>query len=209
MSEPEPDPATRAAGRPRRYDNADELRILLDSALTVMQRNGYADAAVADILREADLSTRSFYRHFESKDQLVCALCRREAEQAAARLSAKVGAAETTLSALHAWIDGILSLGNTRASAARIEVLGSAGARRAEGYLAETQHASALLMAPLASLLADGKADGTFSSADPAADAPLIWSVVWGATGLDPAGPKPPSPDAVRSFCERALGVVS
>jgi AcrR family transcriptional regulator len=195
------------AGRPRRYESADELRILLDAALTVMQRNGYADAAVADILREADLSTRSFYRHFESKDQLVCALCRREAEQAAARLSARVGAAGNPLSALHAWIDGILSLGHSRASAARIEVLGSAGARRADGYLAETRHASALLMAPLESLLADGKTDGTFLLTNPSTDAPLIWSVVWGATGLSPSGPKPPSPNAVRSFCERALGV--
>jgi AcrR family transcriptional regulator len=41
---------------------------------------------VADILNEADLSTRSFYRHFASKDQLLCALFRREAEAAAARL---------------------------------------------------------------------------------------------------------------------------
>ena len=203
----------RAAGRPRRYESADELRILLDSALAVMQRNGYADAAVAHILREADLSTRSFYRHFESKDQLLCALCRREAEQAAARLSANVGAAGNPLSALHAWIDEILGLGHHRASAARIEVLGSAGARRAEGYLAETRHASRLLMAPLESLLGDGKADGTFPLADPVADAALIWSVVWGATGLSPSGPKPSSLDAarrqVRSFCERALGVGS
>ena len=55
---PETAPATRA-GRPRRFEPADELRLLLDAALVVMERNGYADAAVADILREADLSTRS------------------------------------------------------------------------------------------------------------------------------------------------------
>jgi AcrR family transcriptional regulator len=195
------------AGRPRRYESADELRILLDAALAVMQRNGFADAAVADILREADLSTRSFYRHFESKDQLLCALCRREAEAAAARLSARVGAAGNPLSALHAWIDGILSLGQHRATAARLEVLGSAGAMRADGYVAETRHASALLMAPLEALLADGRAAGTFPLNDPAADAGLIWSVVWGAAGLSPSGPEPASRDEVRSFCERALGV--
>jgi len=68
-------------------------------------------------------------------------------------------------------------------------------------------------MAPLESLLGDGKADGTFPLADPVADAALIWSVVWGATGLSPSGPKPSSLDTarrqVRSFCERALGVGS
>jgi AcrR family transcriptional regulator len=195
------------SGRPRRYESADELRILLDSALAVMQHNGYADAAVADILREADLSTRSFYRHFESKDQLLCALCRREAEAAAARLSARVGAAGNPLSALQAWIDGILSLGQHRETAARIQVLGSAGAMRAEGYVAETRHASALWMAPLEALLADGRADGTFPLTDPPSDAGLIWSVVWGAAGLSPSGPAPASRDEVLSFCERALGV--
>ena len=97
----------RQGGRPRRFESADELRILLDAALVVMERNGYTDAAVADILREADLSTRSFYRHFESKDQLLCALYRREAEAAAARLTAKVEAAVDPRAALDAWIDEI------------------------------------------------------------------------------------------------------
>src|ERR1700761_6713038 len=87
------------AGRPRRFEPADELRLLFDAALVVMQRNGYADVAVADILAEAGLSTRSFYRHFESKDQLLCALYRHEAEGAADRLTAKVSAAATPLAA--------------------------------------------------------------------------------------------------------------
>ena len=149
-------PATRA-GRPRRFEAEDELRILLDAALVVMERNGYVDAAVADILREADLSTRSFYRHFESKDQLLCALYRREAEAAAVRLQAKVEAAPSPRAALDAWIDEILSFGHHRAKAARVAVLGSPGAMRAEGYADETRHAAKLLMAPLEALLADGR----------------------------------------------------
>ena len=119
MPGPKAPPTTRA-GRPRRFEAEDELRILLDAALVVMERNGYADAAVADILREADLSTRSFYRHFESKDQLLCALFRREAEAAAARLQAKVDAAPHPRAALDAWIDEILSFGHHRAKAARV-----------------------------------------------------------------------------------------
>jgi AcrR family transcriptional regulator len=203
-------PVTRA-GRPRRFEAQDELRILLDAALAVMERNGYADAAVADILEEADLSTRSFYRHFESKDQLLCALYRREAEAASARLNAKVAAAGSPRAALDAWIDEILSFGRHRAKAARVAVLGSPGAMKAEGYAQETRHAAELLMAPLTTLLAQGAADGTFPLADPAADAPLIQSVVWAAAGLNPTRDRPASATEaarqVRSFCERALGV--
>ena len=84
MTESKAVPAPSRTGRPRRFESEDELRILLDAAMEVMGRNGYVDASVADILREANLSTRSFYRHFESKDQLLCALYRHEAENAAA-----------------------------------------------------------------------------------------------------------------------------
>ena len=209
---PETARATRA-GRPRRFESDDELRILLDAALVVMERNGYVDAAVADILREADLSTRSFYRHFESKDQLLCALFRREADAAAARLRAKVDAAATPRAALHAWIDEILSFGHHRVKAARVSVLGSPGAMKAEGYVDEMRHASEVLTAPLEALLRDGAADGSFPLADPVADAPLVRSVVWAAAGLNPAREKATTRTEaarqVRSFCERALGVTS
>jgi len=201
------------SGRPRRYESEDELRILLDAALVVMERNGYVDAAVADILREADLSTRSFYRHFESKDQLLCALFRREADAVAARLRAKVNGADSPRAALDAWIDEILSFGHHRVRAARVSVLGSPGAMKAEGYVDEMRHASEILTAPLEGLLRDGAADGSFPLADPVADAPLVRSVVWAAAGLNPARENATSRAEavreVRSFCERALGVSS
>ncbi len=210
MGGPKAAPASRA-GRPRRFESEDELRMLFDAALAVMQRNGYSDVAVVDILREADLSTRSFYRHFESKDQLLCALFRREAEEAAARLNAKVDGAPDPRAALVAWIDEILSFGHHRAKVARVSVLGSPGAMKADGYDEEMRHASKLLMEPLTELLIAGRADGSFPLADPAGDAPLIQSAVWAAAGLTPTRERPATPTPasrqVRSFCERALGV--
>ena len=200
-----------STGRPRRFEPADELRLLFHAALVVMDRNGYADAAVADILAEAGLSTRSFYRHFQSKDQLLCALYRHEAEGAADRLVDRMSAAATPLAALDGWIDEIMSLGYHRRKAARAAVLGSPGAMRAEGYAEESRHAITLLTAPLRDLLAAGQRDGTFPLADPVADAPLIQSVVWTAAGLsplhEPARPRADAFRAVRSFCRRALGV--
>jgi AcrR family transcriptional regulator len=198
------------AGRPRRFEAEDELRLLFDAGLVVMQRNGYQDAAVADILAEADLSTRSFYRHFESKDQLLCALYRREAERAAERLRARVEAAPNPRLALEAWIDEIMSFSQNRKKAARVAVLGSSGAMRAVGYADEARHAGKLLVAPLEALLADGKRDGTFPLADPSADAPLVQSVAWAAAGLNPLREafrsRTEALRAVQSFCERALG---
>ena len=198
-------------GQPRRFESEDELLILLDAALVVMERNGYVDANVAEILREANLSTRSFYRHFDSKDQLLCALYRREAQAAATRLNDRVHGAGTPRAALEAWIDEILTLGHDRAKAARLTVLTSRGAMKADGYTEAMRDASQLLMAPLERILAEGAADGSFPRADPRADATLIQSVVWAAAGLNPARSRPASRAEavrqVRSFCERALGV--
>lgn len=206
----EPRAAAARTGRPRRFESEDELRLLLDAAMVVMGRNGYVDASVADILGEANLSTRSFYRHFESKDQLLCALYRREAENAATRLNAKVNAAPSPRAALDAWIDEMLSLGQNRAKAARVRVLSSPGAIRAEGYAEEMRYASKLLMAPLQALLAAGAADGSFPLADPAADAELIRAVVWVAAGLtissEGSTARSDTARQVRSFCARALG---
>ena len=198
-------------GRPRRFEPADELQRLFEAALAVMQRNGYADAAVADILAEAGMSTRSFYRHFGSKDQLLCALYRHEAEQVADRLAARVSRAASPLAALDVWIEEIMSLGYHRRKAERMAVLGSPGAMRAEGYADESRRAMKLLIAPLQAVLADGLSDGTFPLADPASDAPLVQSVVWTAAGLnplrEPARTREEAFRAAQSFCWRALGV--
>ena len=198
-------------GRPRRFEPGDELRLLFDAALAVMQRNGYGDAAVADILAEAGMSTRSFYRHFQSKDQLLCAMYRHEAEQVAERLTARVAEAASPLAALDRWIEEIMSLGYNQRKAARVAVLGSPGAMRAEGYADESKRAMKLLIAPLEALLADGLRDGPFPLADPARDAPLVQSVVWTAAGLNPyREPVKDQAEAFRtaqSFCWRALGV--
>src|SRR5688500_4349136 len=177
-----------AVGRPRRYDAADEVRLIFDAAFTVMERNGYQDMAVADILAEAGVSTRSFYRHFGSKDELLRAMYRREAEAAAARLAERVtaAAAVSARAGLEAWVDEVLSYGQHRAKARRAAVLGSAGALRAEGYAEEMAHAFRLQAEPLAEVLAAGRADGSFPWADPRADAMQIQVLTWRASGLNP-----------------------
>src|SRR5271157_754429 len=67
-------------GRPRLFEPDVERQRLMDAAVEVLRRNGGNEATVADILAEAGLSTRAFYRHFHSKEDVVRALYRRDAE---------------------------------------------------------------------------------------------------------------------------------
>ena len=52
----------------------DEQQALIDAGLAVLRRHGSEGLTVNDVLAEAGLSTRAFYRHFESKDALVLAI---------------------------------------------------------------------------------------------------------------------------------------
>ena len=74
-------------------DPGSERQLIVDAALRVMHQNGYAAAQISDILGEAKLSTRAFYRHFQSKDDLLLALFRDNAASTSRLLAARVAAA--------------------------------------------------------------------------------------------------------------------
>jgi len=202
--------STARTGRARRFDPETEQELLLDATLKVLRRNDYADVAIADILEEAGLSTRSFYRHFESKDELLLMLYRRDAVAATTRLLDRVGKADSPADALEAWIDEILSFRFDRRKAERVALLGAASARRAEGYAEESARSAGMLSAPLIELLERGRRDGSFPTAEPRQHAEMIRAIVFDFAGLNSSGSKPVPRDAatrdVLRFCLRALG---
>ncbi len=97
-------------GRPRRFDSVTERRILLDAAVLVMAERGYERTSVNDILSAAGLSTRSFYRQFDSKHELLLALIQRERDRVARFLASAVERTKDPLDAVEAWIDAFLDL---------------------------------------------------------------------------------------------------
>ena len=197
-------------GRTRRFDPETELGLLYDATLKVLRRNDYSDVAIADILEEAGLSTRSFYRHFQSKDELLLMLYRRDAEAATDRLRARVRKAETPIAALEAWIDEILSFRFDPRKAERVALLGAPSTRRADGYAAEALHSGRLLEAPLLEVLEAGKLDGSFPSAEPRPDAEMIRAIVFDRAGLNSSErgtlPRATATQDILQFCLRALG---
>lgn len=168
----------RPVGRPRRYDEATERRLLLDAGMKVMRRNGFAEASLADVLEVAGVSTRAFYRHFESKDALLLAMFERDVDAVGVRLRNAVDAAPTARKALDAWLDEYLDLFSNPRRASRARVMSSEAARRAIGYHDAWQRMSDLHAAPLAEAIARGAQDGTLESTDPSLDARTVLAVV-------------------------------
>jgi AcrR family transcriptional regulator len=55
-------------------DDRSEEQAILRAAFRVIGSSPSGSTSVVDILREAGLSTRAFYRHFRSIDDLILAL---------------------------------------------------------------------------------------------------------------------------------------
>src|SRR5205807_2058277 len=134
-------------------------------------------------LSQAGLSSRSFYRHFDSKDALLLALFRRDADAVGASLRAAVDAAADPLDALNAWLDGYLAVFFEPRRAARVRVMTSEGARKATGYEVELARVQRLLIEPLIDVLRRGWTAGALSSADPELDAVSILALVGSVSG--------------------------
>jgi len=200
----------RSVGRPRHYDEATERELVFEAAYRVLRDHSDKGLTIADVLSEAGVSTRSFYRHFSSKDELLCAMYYRDAERAAARLTARLADAPTPTDAVRRWIDEIFGF-RVGQRAERINVLGSITANRAEGSETIAERSQALLHAPLATAIAAGAAAGTFTSTRPESDAEMIAAVVFHGAGMVfphlGQTPDPTAREDVVDFCFRALGV--
>lgn len=210
MSDPSVDSVPNAGGRPRRYKHSEELELLFAAAMKVMERNEFHDITVADVLDAAGVSTRSFYRHFASKDEMLCALFRRDGEKARDRLESRIALASSPRAALEAWIDEILGFTFEKRRAHRVSVLSSPGALKAKGVDLERRRTVRNLTVSLVSVLDAGRREGAFPSTDPKADAASIAALAFDAAGLN-AGiqrrlTRAQARDWVLSFSLRALG---
>jgi AcrR family transcriptional regulator len=203
----------RSVGRPRQFDDKAERQLIFDAAYAVLREQG-PDLTIADILTTAGVSTRSFYRHFDSKDALLCAMYLRDAQWAADRLNTRLASAPTPIDAVRWWIDEIFSFTRVAKRAERVAVLGGVIGARAdtadasEGVVAVSLQ---LLVGSLENAIVCGIADGSFVGDQPDVMSELVAAAVLHAAGLAAANRGGVRRDqAVTSrFCLRALGVAT
>lgn len=179
--------APRAPGRPRLYEPDAERNRILGAALEVLAANQGRDATVADILEQSGLSTRAFYRHFETKEDVIRALYRRDSDAFGDQLCRRV-ADRPPREALEVWINELLGLAYERRRAERVSTLSSPVVQRVIAGGEEERLGLASLAEPLRSVLAEGLATGDFPAARPDLDvltilAMVFEAVAWARTG--------------------------
>jgi AcrR family transcriptional regulator len=182
-----PPTSTSVVGRPRRFDDETERKLLIDAAIRVMEHNGYAAMSVSDVLNEAGLSTRAFYRHFESKEALLETFMLREAESVSRSLRRVVDGATDPRGAVEAWLERFLDVFYEPRRAQRVALLSSAAARASGPSAAVISEMRRLACLPLVEALRAGHEAGVLYSPYPEADAYSIHSlVVSSREGLGP-----------------------
>ena len=173
-----PDSKGRAVGRPRLFEDATERRMLIDAAIAVMGRKGYAEMSVSDVLAESGLSTRAFYRHFESKASLLDALMLREATSVGRALARVVASAPDPVAAVEAWVERFLDVfyQPRRAERAALFTAAEASASRSSDTLRREMRQ--ISCGPLIDALRAGHKAGVLVSPTPELDAFSIHDLI-------------------------------
>ncbi|BBZ43843.1 TetR/AcrR family transcriptional regulator [Mycobacterium parmense] len=173
------------APRARRRDKLDPdptvRREILTAALATLREHGVHGLSIAAVLERSALSTRAFYRHFASKEELVAAVFLESARVEKRRLRRRMATATTAVEAVVAWIDGRLDLAldvSVGADLRRLSVEAQSQTLTSPGLV---RPAYAEILSPLSDALARGLRSGELHHIDPVAAAQFIHGTVWAA----------------------------
>ncbi|OIN79570.1 TetR/AcrR family transcriptional regulator [Mycobacterium malmoense] len=155
---------------------------ILTAASKSMHDGGARGLSIAAVLERAQLSTRAFYRHFESKDQLVAAVFLEMARVETLRLRRKMANTASPVEGVAAWIDGRLDLTfdeNTEFKLRRLSLQAQSEMFSSAGMASPAYDA---ILEPLVEQLQRGLELGVFQDVVPVTAAKSIDGVVWAAT---------------------------
>ncbi|OBK15327.1 TetR/AcrR family transcriptional regulator [Mycobacterium asiaticum] len=185
-------------------------RRILDAASVTLREEGVSGFGIAAVLARAGLSTRAFYRHFDSKDALVAEVFREAARVETRRLRRRMASAATEVDAVVAWVDARLDLAFDDTVRSGLRWLSQEAQSQTLAAPNLIQPAYAEMLSPLSEVLERGMQRGVFHGIDPDTDARFIHGVVW--AGIDRhwttgACDRVEIRGHILRFCLRALGV--
>jgi AcrR family transcriptional regulator len=159
--------------------NADDRQSIIEAAYGCLYESHSGPIPVAAILERAGLSTRAFYRHFASKDELFLAMLRQEADALAGRLDRIADELPgDPVKQLRAWVEMMFDLAYDPQLRMHLTVIDSDEVRAAKGYRETRERLHADRERSLERVLQRGCDDGSFPLADPQRDAVAISAVV-------------------------------
>jgi AcrR family transcriptional regulator len=157
----------------------EEVNRLIASCLKIMEQTGNFDPRVGDILADAGLSNQAFYRHFQSKEELLLAVLDKGARELTAYLTKRMAAQPDPMGKIRAWIRGFAAQAIRPKAAAATRPFMFPSARLHERFPQEVPMTERQFLDLLEPELKEGIAVGQIrSDVDPAGDAVFIYDLV-------------------------------
>ena len=156
-------------------DVADEVNLLITATWTVAARTGSFEPSVREILQEAGVSTKAFYRHFRSKDDLLLVALETASCQLADYIESKMAPLDAPVPRIRVWLEGFMRQAIVPSAARRTLPWALGVGQLAHLYPDEFDHSKALVIAPLEREITEAVARGTAMSPNPARDARIIF----------------------------------
>jgi AcrR family transcriptional regulator len=164
---------------PRHATYTDEVKRLIASCLAVSERTGNFDPRVADILADAGLSNQAFYRHFQSKEELLLAVLDQGGRQLDEYLRKRMAAQENPVDKIRAWIRGFAAEAIRPKAAAATRPFMFPSARLYERFPEEIPTVEKLFLESISAALKDAKkAKLVRADIDPATDGLFMYDLV-------------------------------
>lgn len=201
------------AGAKRRKvtDARMERLLLLDAAMRVLERTGWWGFKVDSVLRQAKLSTRSFYRHFEKKNDLLLALLEHEIGGVTVHLERLTAAAKTPTDKVRVYVTAVVDMAYRPDLAKRAALFATQWRELQQHYPDALRRCRAGMIAPLEAAIREGQGTGEFCVEDPAAAAHVVFSLVSGMTAdevtLGCSTPREAFEGTIMPFVRRAVGL--
>ena len=186
-----------------------EYEVLLDAGHRVLLRRGYHQTRVEDIMREAGISTRAFYRFCTGKDDLFLALFDRSNVAAMRRLAERVARHPRPSGQLDAYIDSTLDLAYKDRLRPEVRLFLTVPSELTVKYAREVAACREQLVSLLRDVLERGRSSGDFPHAAPEDDAWAISGALGSTLSRVVLSDEPPPRNRVakrlRRFCRAAL----
>lgn len=201
---PPPPPAPQSTA----LDASREAKALVDATWAVATRTGTIEPSVREILQEAGLSTKAFYRHFQSKDDLMVVAYAEGTRHLTAYLERKIDAHTDPLRRIDAWIEGYTRQASPPA-ARRILPWSLGIGRLALDFPDDFDANQSAIVALLEREIARAVAAGVATTPDPDGDAWLIFGYTVDTVRrhlLKGIAPSQKTLLRLMSFAHRALG---
>jgi AcrR family transcriptional regulator len=137
---------------------------------------------VESVLREAKLSTRSFYRHFGSKSELLLAVLESEMKLAQLRLRKAASISGDAAAQLESWVEATLSMAYAQDLARPANLLAEHWRELLAEYPDRMEEVVTSTVATLIPVIERGRDGGRWPNATPDEDGYCVFYLVSGMT---------------------------